>query len=169
MRAATLGIIGLGFTTIAIRALYAFEDGAGILILHSWHFVVTVVVIFAATRLLEYQHWVMISALAWSLGYWVSSLVILCRLRAKLGGIDSRKIILLFSRSVVAALISGIIGKIFLLLTRNSLAPYVFSDAFILAFIGGSLMLTTYCGALVLARCEELSILMRRVRGIIIR
>jgi putative peptidoglycan lipid II flippase len=151
----SLGLVPLGMTLLIKRVFFAFEDGRTVFAFQIPMAVVFMGVSLVAVRILPPTWWVVGICLAQTLSYVAGVVLRLQSLRARLGGIDGRRLASMHARAGLAAIVSGEMGWMALRLVPGA-GQSVGWSAVALAGIG-CLMAALYLTLLWVLRVRELS------------
>ncbi|MFE5335187.1 murein biosynthesis integral membrane protein MurJ [Isoptericola sp. NPDC056573] len=155
IQAMSIGIIALGATVLVRRMYFAFEDGRSIFGIQVIATVSMVVVLWGATRLLPPQWWAVAAGGAYALSTWISLLLRVRGMRRKLQGMDGRRVLQLYVRALVGALIAALLGW----LTVRLLDGYDVSSwghSVLVTAVAGIVMVVGYVLALKVLHVREL-------------
>ncbi|MFB7797049.1 murein biosynthesis integral membrane protein MurJ [Isoptericola sp. NPDC056134] len=155
IQAMSIGIVALGATVLVRRMYFAFEDGRSIFGIQVIATVSMVVVLWGATRLLPPQWWAVAAGGAYALSTWISLLLRVRGMRRKLQGMDGRRVLQLYVRALVGALIAALLGW----LTVRLLDGYdvtSWGHSVLVTAIAGIVMVVGYVLALKVLHVREL-------------
>ena len=155
IQAMAVGIIALGATVLVRRMYFAFEDGRSIFGIQVIATVSMVVVLWGATRLLPPQWWAVAAGGAYALSTWISLLLRVRGMHRKLHGMDGRRVLQLYVRALVGALIAALLGW----LTVRLLDGYdvtSWAHSLLVTAVAGIVMVVGYVLALKVLHVREL-------------
>jgi len=155
IQAMALGLIALGATVLVRRMYFAFEDGRSIFGIQVIATVSMVVVLWGATLLLPPQWWAVAAGGAYALSTWISLLLRVRGMRRKLHGMDGRRVLQLYVRALVGALIAALLGW----LTVRLLDGYdvtSWGHSLLVTAVAGIVMVVGYVLALKVLHVREL-------------
>lgn len=157
LRALAVGLIALGGAVMIKRMYFAFEDGKGIFLIQVVSAIVTAIVLLVVTSILNFQYWAIAAGAAFVLGTWVSVLLRVSGMRKKLRGIDGARVLRLYARATLAALLAAISGLLMThLLSGYDVAYLHWARAFLTCVVAGTVMIGVYVAGLKLMRVREL-------------
>lgn len=174
LQALALGLIALGATVMVKRMYFAFEDGRGIFIIQIFATVSMVIALWLSTQFLHYQYWAVAAAGSFALSTWISVLLRIKGMRAKLNGIDGHRVLRLYLRAGVAALLAAVAGLAVLHLMNYTVGgPLGWTRSLALSAVAGTVMTIVYLAALKVLSVQELddamNPILRRLRPILNR
>ncbi|GAB6940092.1 murein biosynthesis integral membrane protein MurJ [Isoptericola variabilis] len=155
IQAMAVGIVALGATVLVRRMYFAFEDGRSIFGIQVIATVSMVVVLWVATRLLPPEWWAVAAGGAYALSTWISLLLRVRGMRRKLHGMDGRRVLQLYVRALVGALIAALLGW----LTVRLLDGYdvtSWGHSLLVTAVAGIVMVVGYVLALKVLHVREL-------------
>ncbi|MEN5073596.1 lipid II flippase MurJ [Isoptericola cucumis] len=155
LRAMAVGIIALGATVMVRRMYFAFEDGRSIFVIQVIATVSLVVALWAAVSVLPVELWAAAAGASYALSTWVSVLLRIRGMRRKLHGIDGPRVMRLYVRATIGAVVAGGLGWLVVrLMDGTDLTSW--GHALLVTAAGGLVMLAAYVGVLKLLRVREL-------------
>ncbi|MCK9794180.1 murein biosynthesis protein MurJ [Isoptericola sp. 4D.3] len=110
IQAMALGLVALGATVLVRRMYFAFEDGRSIFGIQVIATVSMVLVLWGAVTVLPVSWWAVAAGGAYALSTWISLLLRVRGMRRKLHGMDGRRVLRLYVRALVGALVAGLLG-----------------------------------------------------------
>lgn len=110
LQAMALGLVALGMTVMVKRMYFAFEDGRGIFVIQVFATGSLIVAVLVATRFVAQPQWAVVAAGAYAFSTWVSVLLRIRGMSTKLRGMDGFRILRLYVRAVLAAVVAGLAG-----------------------------------------------------------
>lgn len=172
LQALALGLIALGATVMVKRMYFAFEDGRGIFVIQIFATLSMVIALWVSTQMLHYQYWAVAAGAAYALSTWISVLLRVKGMRQKLNGIDGHRVLRLYLRAGIGALLAAIAGLAVLrLMNHNPIGALRWTRSLALSAVAGTVMLTVYLAALKVLSVHELddalNPILRRLRPII--
>lgn len=157
----SLGLVPLGAMVLMKWVYFAFEDGATVFRMQIPTTIVLIAASWAFTKITPPELWVMGIGLAMSVANLVAVLGRTVGLRRKLRGLDGFRIVRMYVKVGIAAVVSALVG--FVALTVLGFGPFTFVTSVIVTMLIGALMAAVYGGALRLMRVREFDELIRRV------
>ncbi|MCK0116014.1 murein biosynthesis protein MurJ [Isoptericola sp. S6320L] len=154
LRAMSLGLVALGATVLVRRMYFAFEDGRGLFLIQIAATVTLVAALAVAVAVLPEQWWAVAGGGAFALSTWVSLLLRLRGMNRKLHGMDGGRVLRLYVRAALAAVVAGVLGWGVVLLMDGGAASW--PHAVLMTAAGGLVMVAAYLGMLKLLRVREL-------------
>lgn len=156
-----IGLVPLGGMLLIRRAYFAFEEGFAIFTIQIPVTAITIGGSLAGMFFLTPDWWAAAAGGSMALGSIVAGTLRLRELRHRLDGLDGRRILRLYVRLTIAALLAGGVGHVLV-----SIFGAGADDAFhglTVAVVVGTIMLGIYLAGLKLMRVEELSTLLSPV------
>lgn len=162
LRALALGLVALGATVMVKRMYFAFEDGRSIFVIQVFATSSMVLTLLLASQVLPARHWAVAAAGAYALSAWVSVLLRIRGMRRLLHGIDGARVLRLYVRAGLAALVAAVLGWVAarLLGTGHALT---WGHAVGVTALAGLVMLAAYVALLKVLRVRELDDALRPV------
>jgi putative peptidoglycan lipid II flippase len=171
LQALSLGLVALGATVMVKRMYFAFEDGKGIFIIQIFATLSMIVVLWIITRFTHYQSWTFAAGGAYAMATWISVLLRVKGMREKLGGIDGHRILRLYIRAGISALLAALAGYGVLFLMNHATPVLSWRHSLALTAVAGTVMLIVYLAGLKVLSVSELddalSPMLRRLRPLI--
>ncbi|WP_278235889.1 lipid II flippase MurJ [Isoptericola sp. AK164] len=155
LRAMAVGTIALGGTVLVRRMYFAFEDGRSIFVIQVIATVALVAGLFVATQTLPFSAWATAAGGSFALATWISLLLRIRGMNRKLHGMDGPRVLRLYVRASLAALVAGGLGWLTIHLMDAS-ASSSWPFALLGTAVGGLVMGVVYLGLLKLMRVREL-------------
>lgn len=155
VQAMALGLVALGATVLVRRMYFAFEDGRSIFGIQVIATVSMVIVLWAAVSVLPVGWWAVAAGGAYALSTWISLLLRVRGMRRKLRGMDGRRVLQLYVRALVGALIAALLGW----LTVRLLDGYdvtSWGHSLLVTAVAGIVMVVGYVLALKVLHVREL-------------
>jgi len=156
-----IGLVPLGAMLLMKRAYFAFEDGFTIFLIQIPVTAVTIAGSLLGMYLLPPDWWAAGAGGSMALGSIVAGAGRLRGLRRRLQGLDGHRILRLFSRLIIAALLASGIGFFIKSLLGDGADDPL--HGLLTAAVAGLTMLAVYIVSLYLMRVQELSILLSPV------
>jgi putative peptidoglycan lipid II flippase len=167
LQAMAVGCIALGATVLVRRMYFAFEDGRSVFVIQIFATVSLVAALWVAVSVLPSTAWAIAAGGAFALSTWISLLLRVRGMSRKLHGMDGARILGMYGRAAVSALVAGGLGWLVLHLMDSS-ASSTWPWAVLVTATAGIVMGVTYLGMLKLLRVREvddaLAPIVRRVR-----
>ena len=154
LRALSTGLIALGCTVLVKRMYFAFEDGRSIFVIQIFATVATVVILWLAMRFLPSPQWAIAAAAAYAAATWISFLLRLRGMSRKLEGMDGARILRLYVRAGLCALVAAGFGW-FVAREMGGYAPSSWSHAALVTVAAGAAMLVVYVIGLKVMQVSE--------------
>lgn len=155
LQAMAVGIVALGATVMVRRMYFAFEDGRSIFVIQVIATVSLVVALWVSARVLPIELWAVAAGGSYALSTWVSVLLRIRGMRRKLDGIDGPRVMRLYVRAAVSAVVAGGLGWLVVrLMDGTDLTSW--GHALLVTAVAGLVMLAAYVGMLKLLRVREL-------------
>lgn len=162
-----LGLVPLGAMVLFKWAFFAFEDGRTVFLMQLPGTAILLLLAWLASRLLPGQQWVMGIGAAMALSNVVVVAARAGGLREKLGGLDGHRVIRLYVRVAIAALVAAL-PTWFVVHSTGFTPGDSWASALVVCALGGIVMSVVYLAALRVMRVEELTALtdpvIRRLR-----
>ncbi|MEG3614081.1 murein biosynthesis integral membrane protein MurJ [Isoptericola haloaureus] len=155
LRAMAVGTIALGGTVLVRRMYFAFEDGRSIFVIQVIATVALVAGLFVATQTLPFSAWAIAAGGSFALATWISLLLRIRGMNRKLHGMDGPRVLRLYVRASLAALVAGGLGWLTIHLMGAS-ASSSWPFALLATAVAGLVMGVVYLGLLKLMRVREL-------------
>ncbi|WP_277213864.1 murein biosynthesis integral membrane protein MurJ [Isoptericola croceus] len=155
LRAMAIGAIALGATVLVRRMYFAFEDGRSVFVIQIIATVSLVVALWVATMTLPITAWAIAAGGAFALSTWISLLLRVRGMSRKLHGMDGPRVLRLYVRAGVSAVVAGGLGWLVVHLMDGS-ASSTWPHAVLVTVVAGLVMGAVYLGMLKLLRVQEL-------------
>jgi len=167
LRAMAIGTVALGATVLVRRMYFAFEDGRSVFVIQVVATVAMVVTLWIAVQTLPVTAWAVAAGGAFALSTWISLLLRVRGMNRKLHGMDGRRILSLYGRAGLSALVAGGLAAWIVHLMGTSPADS-WPEALLVTAVAGTVMAGVYVLGLKLLRVRELddalAPLVRRLR-----
>ncbi|MDQ2624441.1 MAG: murein biosynthesis protein MurJ, partial [Actinomycetota bacterium] len=167
LQAMAPGLVALGATILVKRMYFALGDGRSVFVIQILATTTSVLMVFAATQVLESSWWTVAAAAAGSVAAWISVLARVRGMRRKLDGIDGHRVLRVYVRAGVASLVAG--GAGLALMSRvPDPAALTWVNALGVTAGTGLVMVVLYVGGLRVMRVTEIDMalapVLRRLR-----
>jgi putative peptidoglycan lipid II flippase len=167
LQAMAVGCIALGATVLVRRMYFAFEDGRSVFVIQIFATVSLVAALWIAVELLPATYWAVAAGGAFALSTWISLLLRVRGMSRKLQGMDGARILSMYGRAALSALVAGGLGWMVVDLMDGS-ATSSWPWAVLVTAAAGCTMVAVYLLLLKLLRVRELddalAPILRRVR-----
>jgi putative peptidoglycan lipid II flippase len=167
LRALAPGLIALGATVLVKRMYYAFGDGRSIFFIQILATATMTAGIWVATLTLRPSQWTVAAAAMTAVATWISVLARVRGMRRKLGGIDGHRVLQMYVKAGVAALLAAGIGWALLVAFDAALGTAGWWQAVLACTVVGLAMGAVYGAMLHVMRVQELDAafgVLRRLR-----
>ena len=170
LQALAVSLLALGANGLAKTMYYAYADGRSLFYFQALASAVMVAGILISTLTVDSRYWAVAASLAYSVSIWLSLVLRLWGIRRHLGHFDGRRILRLYLRCSIAALLAAGAGwTVGRLMQASGSVPYnSWAHAFALVVVGGLVMALVYVACLMAMRVDELrgamAPLLRRIK-----
>jgi putative peptidoglycan lipid II flippase len=162
LQALAPGLIALGATVMVKRMYFAFEDGRSIFIIQIFATASMAAALAVAAATLDARYWTIAAAGAYSLSTWVSVLLRINGMNKKLQGMDGPRVLRVYARCALAAVVAAAAG-VGVSRLMNASAALTWVHAFLVTAVGGTVMLGVYFVLLRALRVREVDDALRPV------
>ncbi|MCL1871496.1 MAG: murein biosynthesis protein MurJ [Promicromonosporaceae bacterium] len=162
LQALSVGLVALGATVMVKRMYFAFEDGRSIFVIQIFATASMAAAIAVAAATLDARYWTIAAAGAYSLSTWVSVLLRIRGMTEKLQGIDGPRVLRVYVRCAMAAVVAAAAGLGVARLLRAS-EELTWVHALLVTAVGATVMLGVYFVLLRALRVREVDDALRPV------
>jgi putative peptidoglycan lipid II flippase len=155
LRAMAVGTIALGATVLVRRMYFAFEDGRSIFVIQVIATASFVAALVVASLTLPPVAWAVAAGGAYALSTWISLLLRVRGMRRKLHGMDGHRVLRLYVRATLSAVVAGGLGWLVVHLLDGR-AVESWPHALAVTAVAGLVMVGVYLAGLKLLRVREL-------------